>query len=93
MKRFLAQQVLKRMKFLSHPNRRANRMVVPELVGELNAQDLADAIEKMLRSDTAPLEQELQAIMGSPGATARLVSQLADFLAIEDRRHEVAPAH
>ncbi|MEX0955361.1 MAG: hypothetical protein WDZ83_09140 [Rhizobiaceae bacterium] len=93
MKRFLAQQVLKRMKFLSHPNRRADRMVVPELIGELDAQDLADAIEKMLSSDMAPLEQELQAIMGSPGATARLVSQLMDFLAIEDRQHEVAPAH
>ena len=93
LKRFLAQQVLKRMKFLSHPNRRAERMVIPELVGELDAQDLADAIEKMLRSDTARLEQELQAIMGPPGATARLVSELMDFLAIKDRRHEVAPAH
>jgi hypothetical protein len=93
LKRFLAQQVLKRMKFLSHPNRRANRMVIPELVGELDAQDLANAIEKVLRSDTAPLAKELKAIMGPPGATDRLVSELMDFLAIEESRHEVATAH
>ena len=93
LKRFLAQQVLKRMKFLSHPNRRADRMVIPELVGELDAQDLADAIMKVLRSDTAPLEAELRAVMGPPGATRRLVSELMDFLAIKDRPHEVAPAH
>lgn len=93
LKRFLAQQVLKRMKFLSHPNRRANRMVIPELVGELDAQDLADAIESVLKSDTAPLEKELQAIMGPPGATTRLVAELTDFLATTGRQHEVAPAH
>lgn len=93
LKRFLAQQVLKRMKFLSHPNRRANRMVIPELVGELDAQDLANAIVSTLRSDTAPLEQELRSIMGPPGATARLVSELSDFLGAEERKHAVATAH
>ena len=56
-------------------------------------QDLADAIMKVLRSDTAPLEAELRAVMGPPGATRRLVSELMDFLAIKDRPHEVAPAH
>ncbi|MBO6719081.1 MAG: hypothetical protein JJ913_14080 [Rhizobiaceae bacterium] len=93
MKRFLAQQVLNRMKFLSHPNRRANRMVIPELVGELTARDLADEIKKVLRSDRAALAQELREIMGAPGATARLVSELTDYLAETGRNHEVAPAH
>jgi lipid-A-disaccharide synthase len=93
LKRFLAQQVLKHMKFLSHPNRRANRMVIPELVGELDAQDLADAIQNVLTSDTAPLEKELQTIMGPPGATARLVSELSDFVATTGHHDEVAPAH
>jgi hypothetical protein len=68
-------------------------MVIPELIGELDAQDLADAIENVLNSDTAPLEKELQTIMGPPGATARLVSELSDFLATTGHQHEVAPAH
>lgn len=93
MKRFLAKQVLKRMKFLSHPNRRAERMVIPELVGELDAQDLADAIEGVLKSDTTPLQKELQAIMGPPGATSRLVSDLVEFLSEAHPQHEIAPAH
>ncbi|GAB5506245.1 MAG: hypothetical protein Rhirs2KO_14080 [Rhizobiaceae bacterium] len=93
MKRFLAKQVLKRMKFLSHPNRRADRMVIPELIGELDAQDLADAIEEALNSDTTALEKELKAVMGPPGATSRLVSELENFLAETGRQHEIAPAH
>jgi lipid-A-disaccharide synthase len=92
-KRFLARQVLKRLRYVSHPNRRTNRMVVPELVGELTARDVADAVLDMLRSDTAKLEDELRAIMGPPGATARLVSELTDYLATADSRHEIAPAH
>jgi lipid-A-disaccharide synthase len=93
MKRFLAKQVLKRMKFLSHPNRRADRMVIPELIGELDAQDLADAIEEALNSDTTALVKELKAVMGPPGATSRLVSELENFLAETGRQHEIAPAH
>ncbi len=93
MKRFLAEQVLKRMKFLSHPNRRAGRMVMQELVGELDAQDLANAIEELLRSDTTSLENDLKEVMGAPGATSRLVSELVDFLAETRGSHEVAPAH
>lgn len=93
LKRQIAARAVKSYKFFSHPNRRADRMVIPELVGKLNARQLADAIEMQLNADNQPLESELKSLMGPPGATKRVVSELADYLASISSEHEVAPAH
>jgi len=91
-KRFLGHQVLKRLGYVSHPNRRTGRMVVPEIVGQITARQVGDIVIGVLESDTRPLEEELRAIMGPPGATRKLVSNLLAYLKQPAARDEVAPA-
>lgn len=91
-KRGLGHLILRRLKFMSHPNRRLGRMLVPELVGHITARQVADELAGMLGSDTRALEDELRATMGQPGASQRLVAAIADFLDSPDAAHEAAPA-
>jgi len=89
-KRFLSYQVLKRLRFLSHPNRRTGRMVVPEVLGRITAPQVAEVVRDYLDRDTRPLEDELRAIMGPPGATKRFVSALTAYLKRPAERYETA---
>lgn len=91
-KRGLGHLILRKLKFMSHPNRRTNRMLVPELVGQITARQVADEVVRVLGRDTRALEDELRATMGQPGASQRLVSAIADFLDAPDAAHEAAPA-
>jgi lipid-A-disaccharide synthase len=91
-KRGFGHLILRRLKFMSHPNRRTNRMLVPEMIGPITAQQVADELVRVLGSDTRALEDELRATMGQPGASQRLVSAIAEFLESPDAAHEAAPA-
>ena len=91
-KRGLGHLILRRIKYMSHPNRRTNRMVVPEIVGHITAAQIADAVIASLKTDTQRLEEELRAIMGPTGASQRLVSELFAFLRSPDLAHDAAPA-
>lgn len=91
-KRGLGHLILRKLKFMSHPNRRTNRMLVPELIGHITALQVADEVVRVLGADTRALEDELRATMGQPGASQRLVSAIADFLDSPDTAHEAAPA-
>lgn len=79
-KRGLALLFLRKLKLISHPNRRAGRMVVPEIVGRFQAANVASKILDMLDTDLLPLEEELRTIMGERGATQRLVNALRPWL-------------
>lgn len=91
-KRGLGHLILRRLKFTSHPNRRTGRMLVPELVGQITARQVADELVRMLGHDNRALEDELRATMGPPGASQRLASAIAEFLEFPDAAHEAAPA-
>ncbi len=91
-KRGLGHLILRKIKFMSHPNRRTNRMLVPELIGHITARQVADELIRWLSTDTRELEDRLRATMGPPGAAERLVSALIDFLNPAEAPHEVAPA-
>lgn len=91
-KRALGHLILWRIKFMSHPNRRSNRMVVPEIVGHVTAAQIAEAVVASLKSDTSRLEEELRSIMGPSGASQRLISGLIEFLQAPELTHDAAPA-
>jgi lipid-A-disaccharide synthase len=63
---------LHRNRFVSIPNRRAGRLVVPEIVGRVSSLDIAGAARRALASAGNGLARELVEIMGEPGAAARL---------------------
>lgn len=75
-KRLGALLYLRNLKFTAHPNRRTNRPVVPEVIGHITSTDVTQAIFGVVDRGLAPLEAELRAIMGEPGATRRLVDAL-----------------
>jgi hypothetical protein len=75
-KRLGAHLYLRNLGFTAHPNRRSHRLVVPEVVGPITSADVTAAIYSMVDGGLAPIEAELRAIMGEPGATKRLVNAL-----------------
>lgn len=91
-KRAVGEATVRSMRFFSHPNRRAGRAVVPELVGQITAAQVADAALDILATDTGPLEAELRSIMGGPGAARRLAGELVGYLEGSEALHEAAPA-
>jgi lipid-A-disaccharide synthase len=72
-----------RMPFFAHPNRRAGRMVVPEIIGRITAAGVADALVATLSTPMGPLERTLMETMGPPGAADRLARGLLDALVHE----------
>jgi lipid-A-disaccharide synthase len=60
----------------SHPNRRCGRMLVPEVVGEFSAQQVAKVVIQTLTAETRALEEELKAVMGPPGAARHLAEEV-----------------
>ncbi|MBN1613552.1 MAG: hypothetical protein JW950_03705 [Deltaproteobacteria bacterium] len=80
-KRAVGHLIYRSIGYAAHPNRRIRSMVVPELVGHIRTGQVVDLVRTMLDSDLRPLEDKLRAVMGPPGATGRLVTELQDFLA------------
>lgn len=91
-KRGLGHLILRRIRYMSHPNRRSNRMVVPEIVGHISAAQIAEAVVGSLQADTQRLEDELRSIMGPSGASDRLVAGLVEFLKAPRLTHDAEPA-
>ncbi len=92
LKRLVAEATVRAMKYFSHPNRRAGRPVVPELVGRVSTAQVAEAALQILATDTTALEAELRATMGAPGAARRLAGELVDYLERPETIQDAAPA-
>ncbi len=93
LKRKAAAAAISRYKFFTHPNRRADKLLVPELVGEVTPDELETALDSLIRSDTSQLERDLRATMGAPGAARRLAGEIVDYLEQQSEVvHAVAPA-
>ncbi|WP_127599751.1 hypothetical protein [Nitratireductor alexandrii] len=82
-KRALGHAYLRTLSFTAHPNRRAGRMVTPEIVGRLTAAQVAAAMLDMLGGDLAAIETGLRAAMGEPGAARRIAEALVADLAAQ----------
>ena len=72
----VASSYLRVRRFWAHPNRLANEMIVPEMVGRLTANSIARQLEHMLTVPLAFTAQRLRGAMGEPGASARLVDEV-----------------
>ena len=75
-------RLLKSLPLLAQPNRRAGRMIVPELVGtDLHPRILAE-IEKVLTTDTTALRETIKGAMGRPGAADRITDEIGAFFGL-----------
>lgn len=74
-----------RMPYFAHPNRRAGRMIVPEVIGRITAADVAETLVQTLSTPHHHLAHGLTTIMGPPGAADRLAAALIDNLATGGR--------
>jgi hypothetical protein len=67
---------LHRNRYVSIPNRRAHRLVVPEVIGRVGARDVAEAARRALAGAGNGVGRELVQVMGEPGAAERLADQV-----------------
>ena len=74
-----ANAVLRNRGLLSQANRRAGRIVVPELVGEGLHDDIKTALLTLLDDTTGQTGREIQAIMGQPGTADRFADEILGF--------------
>jgi lipid-A-disaccharide synthase len=79
LKRAAARRQYRRMQFHAHPNRAAGRCIVPEMVGDVTASAMVRALLEELEKPAEPIERELMAAMGPPGAAMRLVERVLRF--------------
>lgn len=75
----VARAYLATRRYWAHPNRLAGRLVVPELIGRITAREIADRLHSLLASPLSETSATLQAIMGSPGASSRLVDEVLEL--------------
>jgi lipid-A-disaccharide synthase len=88
LKRIAGHIHLRRHPVLAHPNLRAGRTIVPELVGRICAADVARPVLDSLAGDREKTSADLIAAMGPDGGAQRVAAILADYL----RRPDVVPA-
>ncbi|MCK5058884.1 MAG: hypothetical protein KAT34_19710 [Candidatus Aminicenantes bacterium] len=79
-KLFLLWLFWRKVKYVAYPNRKEKREIVPEVVGRITPEIVVDRLLEFLKKPFKPLGKELQAAMGSPGAAARLVDEVLEFL-------------
>lgn len=72
----------KKEKFLALPNRKANKMIVPEIRGQITAKQISKEALKLL-NDTKKLTEislQLKNVMGSSGASEKITSEIMKFI-------------
>ncbi len=73
---------IKRTKFFAWPNIIANRLVVPERVGNITPNEIAEEIVQWLNSPTKlkGQKEDLQSLRGKPGAIEALTNQIFSLI-------------
>ena len=79
-KQAVARGYIHTRRFWAHPNRLAGELVVPELVGRITAEGIAAAMDELLAEPLTLLQQRLRMVMGSPGASDRLVHEVLELV-------------
>ena len=74
----------KAIKFMALPNIKARRFIVPELRGKLAPSQAAEKAVEMLADKDLLIEtgKQLKAVMGGPGASAKIAEELSHILNI-----------
>lgn len=74
--------VLKRLPFLSHPNRKARREIVPELRGWIRPHCVVETISTMARNESlrSRIARDLLKLSGPAGAAEKIVTALDPFM-------------
>jgi hypothetical protein len=75
---------LRNLGWLAWPNTWADRAIVPEFVGELQAVDVAVAMAELLgdADRLAMMRRELRSVRGEPGAAAKIAALVAELVAL-----------
>ena len=81
LQRFAAHQLLARTPILAIPNRRAGRVISPELVGAVTPAELAGTLGDLLDGDLDALSAEVRGAMGRAGAADRLAREIDGYFA------------
>jgi lipid A disaccharide synthetase len=75
-KKYYVKIMQKRIRFFAIPNIKTGRSIVPELLGKIQAVDVAEKVDALL-NDTDTLKEmsgQLKAALGKPGA-ARMIAE------------------
>jgi lipid A disaccharide synthetase len=78
-KECVARLYLRTRRFWAHPNRLAGSLLVPELVGRITSEEIADGLAHLLASPLSDTASKLRRVMGAPGASYRLVDEVLDL--------------
>lgn len=75
----LARRYISRRPYLALPNMRAKRLIMPELVGDVTPEQVADEGARLIRDRAARLKlaEALEAIPVEPGASRRILAAIA----------------
>lgn len=76
---FLLRRALQRTAYVALPNIRARRRIMPELIGDVTPQDVADESARLLGDEEAlgRLARDLEAIAHETGASRRIVAAMS----------------
>jgi lipid A disaccharide synthetase len=82
LKKALIKQALKRIKFVSIPNQKLNRMIVPELIGNIHPVEAANTALNILEEPLSRrnISMNLKASMGSTGASKNIITNMVEIL-------------
>jgi lipid-A-disaccharide synthase len=82
LKTLFGYRLLNSLPLLAQPNRRAGRMIVPELIGTDLHPRISSEIEQILTTDTTALREKIRQAMGRPGASDRLAGEIGAFFGL-----------
>ncbi|NLM37567.1 MAG: hypothetical protein GX202_05505 [Firmicutes bacterium] len=80
LKRKLVSKFQAKIKFTAWPNRLAKAEIVPELIGKISPDQVAEVALGMLQDEAglAQISQRLEGVVGEPGAAKRLIRILEE---------------
>lgn len=80
-KEALLRRANRRRGFLAWPNRLAEREIMPELVGDISHEDIADAAAELIldRSRLELMKTEFERIVRQPGSAGRIAQKIIDI--------------
>lgn len=78
LKRSYVKIMQKRTRFFAIPNIKTGKAVVPELLGKIQAADVADKVDSLLNNPDAlkEMSDQLKAALGKPGAARRIAEEI-----------------
>jgi lipid A disaccharide synthetase len=78
LKRAVVEALNKRIKFVSHPNIRSEKEIMPEIRGVISPEDISWPAIRLLKDavERKRMSRQLQSVMGGKGASKRVVEEI-----------------